>query len=176
MKTLARVVLVFIGFLFVGSALFLLAVNYRLIPGLAFALPVWVSETVLLATGAGLMLFALILLSLGLRPAKKIGTAILKSSEAGEVLISITALENMVLRVLQQIQGVKDVSRQVISSKDGLAVKIRIKVMPDVSIPAVIDELQTKTKEYLEEITGITVNEVKVMVENIITDQAVSKK
>jgi uncharacterized alkaline shock family protein YloU len=77
---------------------------------------------------------------------------------------------------VQQTQGIKDVSRQVSFTPDGLVVRVKIRVMPDVPLPGLINELQSKTKEYLEEITGIVVHEVKVMVENIIVDQAVSKK
>jgi len=175
MKTVARIILVFIGLLFIGAALFLLAVNYNLIPGPAFSRPDWAGETVLLASGAALLLIALFLLSFGLRSPKKVGNAVLKGSEYGEVLISITAVENMVLRVIQQTKGIKDVSRKVSFTPDGLVINIHIRVMPDVSLPGLVNELQTKTKEYLEEITGVTVNEVKVIVDNIILDQAVSK-
>ena len=176
MKAAVRAIQVFLGLLFVGGALFLLIVNYSVLPGLAVVLPAWVGETVLLATGSALLLIALILISLGLRSSKKIRSAVLKGSEFGEILISITALENMVLRVIQQTQGIKDVSRQVTYTADGLVVSILIKVMPDLSLPAIINDLQSKTKEYLEEITGIVVHEIKVRVENIILDQVVSKK
>lgn len=176
MKTVARMILVFLGLLFIGSALFLMVVNYNLLPGLSVVLPSWASETVLLASGSALLLVALILLAFGLRSSKKIGNAVLKGSEFGEVLISLAAIENMVLRVVQQTQGIKDVSRHVVYTTDGLVVKVRIRVMPDVSLPGMINELQSKTKEYLEEITGIVVHEVKVMVENIIMDQSVSSK
>jgi hypothetical protein len=176
MKTAARAILVFLGFIFIGSALFLLVINYNLLPGLSVALPVWAGETVLLAAGSALLLLALILLSLGFRSSKKAGNAVLKGSQFGEILISITAIENMVLRVVQQTQGIKDVSRQVKHTPDGLVVKVRIRVMPDVSLPGLINDLQSKTKEYLEEITGIVVHEVKVIVENVIMDQTVSNK
>jgi hypothetical protein len=176
MKTVARIMLIFFGLLFIGGALLLLAIYFNLIPGLAIALPAWAVDNVLLAIGSALLLIALIFLSFGLRSSKKIGNAVLKGSEYGEVLISITALENMVLRVVQQTQGIKDVSRQVSFTPDGLVVRVRIRVMPDVALPGLINDLQSKTKEYLEEITGIVVHEVKVMVENIIVDQAVSKK
>lgn len=176
MKTVARIILIFFGLLFIGGALLLLAIYFNLIPGLAIALPAWAAENVLLAIGSVLLLIALIFLSFGLRSSKKIGNAVLKGSEYGEVLISITALENMVLRVVQQTQGIKDVSRQVSFTPDGLVVRVRIRVMPDVALPGLINDLQSKTKEYLEEITGIVVHEVKVMVENIIVDQVVSKK
>ncbi len=178
MKAVARIIAVFVALLFIGGALFLVAVNFDTIPGLAgmFELPAWAGENVVLAVGSGLLLIALILLILGLRPAKEPRNAVLKDSEYGEVSISITAVENMVLRVVQQIQGIKDVSRKVSVSPDGLIVKITISVMPDVSLPGVIDDLQAKTKEYLEEITGISVQEVKVLVANVNMDQPASKK
>lgn len=176
MKKVVRAVLIFIGLLFIGAALFLLAANYRLLPVNILSLPSWASETVLLAAGAGFLLLALIALSFGLRSSKKIGNAVIKGSEYGEVLISITALENMVLRVVQQTQGIKDVSRQVNFTTDGLVVRIHIMVMPDVPLPGLISGLQSKTKEYLEEITGVVVHEVKVSVDNIVVDQASVKK
>ncbi len=177
MNKAARIFLVFLGLVFLGGALLLVVVNYNLLPGLALSLPRWADETVTLATAAVLFLIAVIFIALGLRSAvRKPGNALLKGSEYGEVLISITAVENMVLRVIQQTQGIKDVSRQVTYTPDGLVVRVKIRVMPDIALPGLISDLQNRIKEYLEEITGATVNEVKVMVENIIVDQAVSKK
>ncbi len=78
--------------------------------------------------------------------------------------------------VKSQLQNPGCVKRNVSFTPDGLLVKIIISVMPDVSLPAVTSDLQTKTKEYLEEITGITVREVKVIVDNVNMDQAASTK
>ncbi len=175
MKTVARVILVFVGLLFVGGALLLAAINFNLAPGIA--LPAWADESILLGGAAVLLLLALVFLAIGLRsPRKKEHNAILRGSEYGEVLISIEALENMVLRVVQKTQGVKDVSRKVAQTPDGLVVNIRVRVMPDVALPGLVHELQTKSKEYLEEISGMTVHEIKVVVENIIVDQAAPTK
>ncbi len=176
MKAVVRVIMVFLGLLFVGAGLFLFAINYDLIPQLRLDMPAWADENVVLAVGAALLLIALILFSLGLRKSRKPATAVLKGSEYGEVQISITAIENMVLRVVQQTKGIKDVSRSVSFTPDGLVVQVRIRVLPDVPMPGVTSELQSKVKEYVEEITGITVHEVKVDVENIVVDQAQSKK
>ncbi len=176
MKAIARVILVFLALLFIGAALFLLVVNYDLVPQLAVSLPEWAGENVVLAVVAALLLLALIFLSLGFRKSKQPSTAVLKGNEYGEVAISITAIENMVLRVIQQTRKIKDVSREVTHTQDGLIIKVTIRVMPDVSMPELIRELQSKISEYVEEITGINIHEVKVMVENIIVDQAPSKK
>ncbi len=172
MKAFARFIAVLLGLVFIGGALFLLAVNFNLLPGLMIDLPAWVDETVLLAAGSVLLLLALILLALGLRSKRsKESNAVLKGSEFGEVLISINALENMVLRVVQKTQGIKDVSRQVSYTPEGLVVKVIIRVMPDITMPDLIKDLQSKIKEYLEDISGIIVQEVKVVVENIVLDQ-----
>ncbi|MFO7952373.1 MAG: alkaline shock response membrane anchor protein AmaP [Bacillota bacterium] len=176
MKTLLRLVLVLIGLMFIGGAFFLLAVNYNLVPGLAFSLPAWTGQDIVLAVTAGIILIGLILIILGLRSPKKVANAVMKGSQYGEIAISITAIENMVLRVVQQIQGIKDVSRQVSFTQDGLVIKVKVRVMPDVPMPGVADELQSKIKEYVEEMTGITVHEVKVNVDNIVVDQAPSTK
>ena len=172
MKAFARFIAVLLGLVFIGGALFLLAINFNLFPGLMIDLPAWVDETVLLAAGSVLLLLALILLALGLRSKRsKESSAVLKGSEFGEVLISINALENMVLRVVQKTQGIKDVSRQVSYTPEGLVVKVIIRVMPDITMPDLIKDLQSKIKEYLEDISGIIVQEVKVVVENIVLDQ-----
>lgn len=176
MRAVARVFIVFVALLLIGGALFLLAVNYNLVPGLAVYLPGWAGEEVVIGAVAALLLIALIFLVFGFRRDKGPGNAVLKGSEYGEVAISITAIENMIFRVVQQTQGIKDVSRKVSFTQDGLNITVKITVEPDVSMPAVTNELQAKVKEYVEEITGITVHEVKVMVENIVTDQAPTKK
>ncbi len=176
MKAVVRVLMVFLGLLFIGGALFLLALNYNLVPGLALNLPQWAGETVLMATGVLFLLIALILLSFGLRSGKKREKSVSRSSEYGEVQVSIATLENMVLRVVQKTQGIKDVSRKVTYTPDGLVVTIHIRVMPDEPLPGLTSGLQSGTKEYLEEVTGITVHEVKVIVDNIIVDQAATGK
>ena len=98
MNKAARIILVFLGLVFLGGALLLAAVNYNLLPGLTLNLPRWADQTVILATAAVLFLIAVIFISLGLRSGgKKPGNALLKGSEFGEVLISITAVENLSL-------------------------------------------------------------------------------
>ena len=178
MKTVARVILVLLGLLFVGGALFLAALNYNLIPGLAVSvyLPGWAGDNALLIGAVILLLIALVFISLGLRSSKKVGNAVLKGSEFGEVLISISAVENMISRVVQQKEGLKDIGRKVSFVNEGLLVKVRVQVLPDVAIPGLVTELQQQIKEYLEEMTGVAVHEVKVMVENVATEQPAAKK
>lgn len=121
---------------------------------------------------AGLLLLGVLFLLLGLRsPRAKTQESVLQVNELGEIRITIIAMENMVLRVVQQNQGVKDVSRRVTHTPQGLVVYIKIRVAPDLRVPDLAGELQARVKNYLEDITGFLVHEIKVTVENIIVDQ-----
>jgi len=177
MRTLARILMVFIALVLIGGALFLAVINFNFIPGLddMIFLPAWAGENVLIAGIAIFALVALILLALSFRPARKTADAVLKGSEYGEVVISIAAVENMVLRIVQQINGIKDISRKAVFTNEGFIINIKVGVKPDVALPELINDLQARTKEYIEEITGIKVLEVKVNVENINTEQSASK-
>ena len=95
----------------------------------------------------------------------------MQAGEFGEVNITLAALENMVLRVVQQMRQVRDSSRRVEYTPHGLVVYLKVKVLPDQKLPGLTAELQNNVKNYLEEIAGIAVSEVKVKVENIILDQ-----
>ncbi len=177
MRAVSRILMVFIALVLIGGALFLAVINFNLIPGLeeALALPAWAGENVIFAAIAAFVLIAIILLALSFRPAKRTADAVLKGSEYGEVVISIAAVESMVLRIVQQINNIKDISRKVVFTNEGFIINIKIGVKPDVALPGLISDLQARTKEYVEEITGIKVLEVKVTVENINTEQTASK-
>ncbi len=181
MKSAARLVLVLLGLLQVGAGLFSLALGFDMVPAdlyLGPSLSALAGVPVVAALGGGLLLVGLILLAMGLGspPKEKTPDNVLQVSEFGEIRIAIVAIENMVLRVVQQTQGIKDNGQRAVNTEDGLVVQVRIKVMPDLEMPALIGELQERTKKYIEDITGIMVQEVKVMVENIILDQAPAKK
>ena len=157
--------------------MYALALGLNLAPGYGTNLVEILDRPVLAAAGAGLILVAVLLLSLGMRSSKPVlPDTVLQTSEYGEIRIAIVAIENMVLRVVQQTQGVKDNGRRVSYSPDGLIIQVKIKVMPDLELPELVNGLQVRVKNYVEEITGIIVHEVRVLVENIILDQVPLKK
>jgi uncharacterized alkaline shock family protein YloU len=170
-KVLARLVLVLLGLLLIGTGLYILAVSADLDLAGGAALAGLADKPVLAAIGAGFLLAGLILISLGFRSPKKTPGTVLQVSEFGEIRIAIVAIENMVLRVVQQNKGVRDISRRVFATPQGLVINMRLRVVPDLQLPDLISELQGKVKSHIEEITGIFVQEVKVMVENIVLDQ-----
>lgn len=175
----ARLFVILLGLSAAAAGLLGLALGFELLvlPGPGTGLNYYAGSPLALAAGVGLLMAALLLLVLGMRTGRKPAPeTVLQTSALGEICIAILAMENMVLRVVQQTQGVRDGGRFVYQSGDGLVVKIKIKVMPDLELPGLAAALQIKVKEYLEQITGFVVHEVKIVVENIILDQAPAKK
>lgn len=174
-----RFFMVLLGLLLLAAGLLGLALGLNLVPspGLGTEIMKLSGMAVVAMAGGGLVLVGLILLVLGLRStAAPVSNSIMQTSELGEIHIAIIALENMVLRVVQQTQGVRDDGRRVHQTADGLVAQIKIKVMPDLELPGLVAGLQERTRDYLEKMTGLVVNEVKVRVENLILDQVPSKK
>lgn len=171
MKAIRRVLLVILGLLIIGTGVFLLLATFQPAGRPGANLLKLYGQTALLSVGGALAVIGLILLLLGISPLQKKAAAVLQTGELGEVRITMDALENMVLRVVQQMRGIRDSSRKVVYTPHGLVVYLHVKVLPDQKLPDLTGELQYKVKNYLEEITGIIVSEVKVDVENIILDQ-----
>lgn len=161
-----------LGLLMVGTGILLLLAISLPLGGYGAQILSLYGKTALLYAGGAMAVAGLIPLLLGFSPAQeRRPEALLQRGECGEVHITLLALENMVLRVVQQIRGIRDSSRRVSCTPNGLVVYLRVKVLPDRKLPDLAAELQEKIKSYLEEITGIAVSEVKVKIENIILDQ-----
>lgn len=171
MKSIRRVLLIILGVLMMGTGIFVLLATFQPLGRAGAYLSGNYGQTALLSVGAVLMITGLIPLLTGIFPPKKQPGTVLQAGELGEVRITLIALENMVLRVIQQSRGIRGSRRKVVSTPQGLVVYLQVKVLPDQNLPELTGELQGRVKNYLEEITGIIVSEVKVNVENIILDQ-----
>lgn len=114
------------------------------------------------------------LLYLGFRKRAGLQTVIHETS-MGEIRISLDAVEDLVKRVGRQVQGIRDIKARVSSVSGGLVVIVQASVSPDVSIPQASEELQTTIKNYVRNVVGAVVAEVKVYVSNITTESRRSK-
>ncbi len=165
-------ILVILGLLMMGTGIFLLLALVLPLGGYGARILHFGGQTALLYAGGALVVAGLIPLLLGSAPdRRKKPEALMQAGEFGDVHITLDALENMVLRVVQQMREVRDSNRRVEHTPQGLVVYLKVKVLPDQKLPGLTGELQANVKSYLEETTGINVSEVKVRVENIILDQ-----
>ena len=172
MQTMRRIVLAILGLMMTGTGIFLLLATFLPLGGYGAGILTLYGSTVLLYAGGALTAAGIIPLLLGFSaPRQKRPEAPLQKGEFGDVGVTLHALENMVLRVVQQVRGIRESSRNVSYTEKGLVVRLQVKVLPDQKLPELTGELQGKVKQYLEEITGLVVSEVNVKVENIILDQ-----
>lgn len=98
---------------------------------------------------------------------KEKSTTMINKSELGEVDITLNALDNLVNTVALQQEGVVDIKNKLRATEGGLSISLSGKVIPKVPIPELTENLQLLVKSYIEDTTGVTVKEVRVLVEDI---------
>lgn len=115
-----------------------------------------------------LVFFALSLMFLfsGIR-SNKDKKAVSKHTNIGEIKISLNSIENIAFNASKKAGGVKESKTAVKKDEDGVAIEVRIVVMPDLSIPTISEEIQSRVKKAVEDAAGIAVKQVKVVVDSI---------
>ena len=117
----------------------------------------------------GFLVLILALKSLfsGLFSASKRQNHIVTHMNFGDLKISDEAIEGITESTLSKIVGIRS-SRIVVGFNEGyIVLKINGQVAPDVDIPKVTDEIQTKVKDTIEINTGIPVSQVNVYILSI---------
>jgi len=101
-----------------------------------------------------------------LAPAKDRG--IVSQTELGQVQIQYRAIENLVVRTAQEIKGVRDVEAAITATGEGVQIALSCNVLPDVSIPALCDQVQQRVAQAVRETVGVEVASVTVDVRNVL--------
>ncbi|MEN8908294.1 MAG: alkaline shock response membrane anchor protein AmaP [Clostridiales bacterium] len=104
----------------------------------------------------------------GLRTNKE-KRAIAKHTNIGQIKISLNSIESIVLLTAKKINSVRDSKVRVGIKNEGVVIDIKTVVLPEIDIPLLAEELQSKVKKAVEESTGIMVYDIEVIVENIYT-------
>ena len=168
-----RILMIVLGLLALLAGLFLILMTlgvFNEVPFLStFDLETFAGDLKYAALGFVILIIGVLLIAFSGTGAKKKegGGSIISFTEVGEIRISFKAIENMVLSASRKIKGIREVKTHIGSVEQGLVIYMRIKVMPDLPIPGLVAELQTVVREYIKEISGSNVSEVKVLVENI---------
>ncbi|MGE5422464.1 MAG: alkaline shock response membrane anchor protein AmaP [Ignavibacteriales bacterium] len=118
--------------------------------------------------GALFVLLGLNLLMQGLRTPKKIDMVIQESPD-GPVTITVPAVKQIVLKAVKLIEGVREVKPEISNGKRGVQVHLTIMVNPDHKLPELTTAIQDKVREYLEQLAGLRVAEIKVTVDDLAT-------
>jgi len=134
-----------------------------------FLLP---KHNALAATGVlGVFLLAgLRLLGVSLRRRKE-SQAIVDESALGQVRVSLTALENLIGKIVSPVPGIREVRPKVGPENGGIGIRLKVVASPDINVPETSRAIQQLVQDQIREVTGLAVNRIKIEVENF----AVSK-
>lgn len=102
---------------------------------------------------------------------KRVKHVVLAEREAGQVTMSVLAVENLVEKLASQVDGVKEVKPRLFRKGERTGVRLKVAVSPDISIPEVSREVQNRVKEKVLEVTGLDIGVVSVYVESIAQQQ-----
>lgn len=114
----------------------------------------------------GFFIISLVFLFSGIK-SKNDRKSISRITNLGEVRISLNSIESIALNVAKRLNGIKETKAYVTKKDENASIAVKIVVMPDINIPAISEEIQTRVKKSVEECCGIPINEVKVIVEGI---------
>lgn len=106
------------------------------------------------------------------KPQPKQQHVVLSENALGQVNVSLSAVQDLVDKVAGRVHGVKEVSSSLLSVPDGVGIKIRASVTPEINVPGVSAEIQKSVKDKVLEITGLQVNNVEVHVDSISVKKA----
>lgn len=105
----------------------------------------------------------------GIRPGKK--QTIVQDGSLGQVRIALSAIESLVEKVVLDQIGVKEARARVEQVRQGIGIRIKSVVAPDVSIPHLSDALQKIVRDKVFEVAGIEVHDIRIIVDNISTQK-----
>ncbi|HNX82091.1 MAG TPA: alkaline shock response membrane anchor protein AmaP [Candidatus Omnitrophota bacterium] len=77
------------------------------------------------------------------------------STGAGEVTIALSAVEDLIKRIAGIIPEIKELRPDVIASKKGILVDLRVVLRSEANIPDLTARLQETTKSKIQEVLGI---------------------
>ena len=92
---------------------------------------------------------------------------IIKVAAGGEIVISLETFESIIVSALRKISEAKEYTARVKKREEGVTVTINLSVLPEVNIPQLGENIQVRTIEAIESMTGVKVLNVRVKIENI---------
>ncbi len=130
-------------------------------------------QWVLLVAGAIILLISIRLMFAGKGKAKETApvSALVQNTDLGGTYISLTAIDAMVQKHCRANNRIRNVVSAVVPLREGIvSLRLKLMLMPDTDIPNITSELQKSLKEYVEKLSGITVQDVGILVEDTSID------
>lgn len=92
---------------------------------------------------------------------------VVKQGLQGEIAITVPAIKVLIMKAIKQIEGVRDIRPNVAQSAEGLIISLHMAINPELSVPELSQRIQSTVKQYLQEIGGLQVAEIRLLVDDI---------
>ncbi|MGI6587794.1 MAG: alkaline shock response membrane anchor protein AmaP [Peptococcia bacterium] len=93
----------------------------------------------------------------------------------GQIDITLSALELLVLKAAKKIPGIQEVKPILKLTENNISVLLKVQVNPDVNIPQITAELQHAVKDYLLQTSGTSLQKIEIQVTQINMDTKTSR-
>lgn len=113
-----------------------------------------------------LLVIALLSLFSSLKIQTRPSSITIQNTLVGQVSITVPALKVIIMKAIKKVEGVKEVKSSVSSDPQGLIVNLHIMIEPELSVPDTTKSIQNIVKQYIEEIGGLPVAEIKILVDD----------
>lgn len=90
-----------------------------------------------------------------------------QKSDLGEINITVETIQTIVERAARRVKGVRELRTAVKVLESGTMITLRVSVDGETPFPELTHKLQTDVKEHVENITGILISEVAVVVTEV---------
>lgn len=100
-------------------------------------------------------------------PRNKIEHVIIRRGEEGEVTITSTALEQLVIKSARQVKGLREIRPKLKLLPEGVAISLEVTATPDQNLPTLARDLQDNVRQYITDTAGLDILEIRVLINGI---------
>ncbi len=124
------------------------------------------NQIILGAGAAAVIALTILVMVYLLKGESKPTNVVVNSSLNGQVSITIAAIKTIITKAVKKVDGVKETRSSVSNGPDGVVIYLHMMINPEVSVPEMSQSVQTIVKEHLETIGGLTVSQVRVLIDD----------
>lgn len=106
---------------------------------------------------------------------KKTVTVPIEGSMIGNIGITIPAITVMIMMAVKTVPGVREIKPKVVNSPTGLVIDLHMMINPEYKVPTMSMDIQNAVKEHLEEIGGLKIATVRVLVDDFMAPDKLSR-
>jgi len=112
------------------------------------------------------VIMIVVVLVYGLKKEPKPDAVTVDDRSLGLISITVPAIKVIIMKAVKQVEGIKDIKPVVSQGPDGLSVSLHMMINPEYSVPEISKDIQAIVKQYLKDIGGLEVSEIKILVDD----------